>query len=188
VPKRVLATTVLVLLSAAAPVARAADESTRALSEATVWQKQTLDKLQKQSHYMQRVMHRSLTSIDPSAKGWLHSAATPRERDHILIALWKRVYTRTSANYRNPPFLPALTCIHRGEGAWNDMRNPSYDGGLQLSFTFQQRYGGYLLRVKGRAYNWTPLEQIWTAVYAIRGPDHRGFYPWPTTARACNLI
>jgi hypothetical protein len=57
-----------------------------------------------------------------------------------------------------------------------------------MDYAFQARYGAFLLHRKGRAYNWTPLEQIWTAVYAINGPDHRGFYPWPLTARACDLI
>jgi hypothetical protein len=188
VPKRVLATGILVLLSTAAPTALTARESTRALDEATAWQMRTLDKLQKRSHYMERVMHTSLSKVNQRAKSRLRRTSTPRKRYRILIALWKRVYTRTSVTYHHPPFLAALTCIHHGEGTWNEMRNPFYDGGLQMNFTFEERYGNFLLRRKGRAYNWTPLEQIWTAVYAIRGPDHRGFYPWPTTARICNLI
>jgi hypothetical protein len=121
--------------SAPPPGALGGGESTRAHPEPTVWQKQTLDKLQKQSYHMERVMHASLTNIDPTVRSRLRLASTPRERAHILIASWKSVYTRVSDTYRNPPFLAALTCIHRGEGTWNDMRNPTYDGGLQINFT-----------------------------------------------------
>jgi hypothetical protein len=178
----------LVFLSAALAGAQASGQTTRAFAEATVSQKETLATLQERSYFMERVMHASLAKVDPTVKRRLQSASTPRERDRILIERWKRMYRRTSATYRNPPFLAALTCIHHNEGSWNDRRNPTYDGGLQMNFAFEERYGDFLLRMKGRAYNWTPLEQIWTAVYAIRGPDHRGFYPWPVTARDCNLI
>jgi hypothetical protein len=43
-----------------------------------------------------------------------------------------------------------------------------------------------LLRRKGTADHWTPLEQIWVAEHAYR--SGRGFYPWPNTARDCGLI
>ena len=75
-------------------------------------------------------------------------------------------------------------CIHRFEGSWADA-GPAYYGGLQMSITFQRSYGGWLLRRKGTANHWTPLEQIWTAERARRT---RGFYPWPNTARVCGLI
>ena len=186
--KRVLAAGLLALLTGVSPGAQAAGDSTRAVAGATVWQKQTLGRLQEQSYFMERVMHVPVTNVDSTLSRRLQSAASPRERDKILIERWTRAYLRTAARYRNPPFLAALTCIHRGEGSWNDRRNAIYDGGLQMNISFEERYGDFLLRLKGRAYNWTPLEQIWTAVYAINGPDHRGFYPWPTTARVCNLI
>src|SRR5581483_12008955 len=100
-------------------------------------------------------------------------ATTPRERYRVLIGMWMGIRDRLQSAYEHPPYLAALDCIHRGEGTWNDTRNPVYDGGLQMDLGFESRYGGFLLRLKGRAYNWTPLEQIWTAVYAISGPDHR---------------
>ena len=74
-------------------------------------------------------------------------------------------------------------CIHRYEGAWSDDGSPYY-GGLQMDIGFQQHYGGMLLRTKGTADNWTPLEQMWVAERAYR--SGRGFYPWPNTARYCS--
>jgi hypothetical protein len=53
-----------------------------------------------------------------------------------------------------------------------------------MDLSFQERYGGWLLRHKGTADHWSPLEQIWVAVRAARV---RGFSPWPNTARYCGL-
>ena len=39
-------------------------------------------------------------------------------------------------------------CIHRYEGAWNDVGGP-YWGGLQMNITFQQHYGGLALPAEG---------------------------------------
>jgi len=75
-------------------------------------------------------------------------------------------------------------CIHRYEASWDDPLGPYY-GGLQMDLSFQRAYGGWLLRRKGTADHWTPLEQIWTAEKAF---TTRGFYPWPNTARACGLL
>jgi hypothetical protein len=193
--KRVLAagTTTLVLspvvlVPCAGGEVDAAGAARVAAAEATSWQKQTLVHLRTRSRYLQRVMHRRVTKLVPAARRKVQAAATPRQRARVLIGIWRRVYRRTQSAYRTPPFLEQLSCIQRGEGAWHDTRNPRYDGGLQMDHAFQARYGAFLLRRKGRAFNWTPLEQIWTAVYAISGPDHRGFSPWPLTARACDLI
>ena len=49
-----------------------------------------------------------------------------------------------------------------------------------MDISFQRLYGAELLRRKGTADNWTPLEQIWVAEPAYR--SGRGFYPWPNTA------
>ena len=84
---------------------------------------------------------------------------------------------------QGPPHRREWLCIHRYEGSWTDPNSP-YFGGLQMNITFQQHYGAILLRTKGTADHWTPLEQIWTAVRAHRA---RGFTPWPNTARACGL-
>jgi hypothetical protein len=71
------------------------------------------------------------------------------------------------------------------EGSWTDANSPYY-GGLQMDMSFMQAYGGSLLRHKGTADHWTPLEQIWVAERAYE--SGRGFYPWPNTARWCGLI
>lgn len=109
---------------------------------------------------------------------------SPAEPTDKIVA-WKRVATRTRRRAQNPPHKWAWLCIHRYEGAWSDP-NPPYYGGLQMDFSFQRRYGGHLLRRKGTAEHWTPLEQMWTAERAHR--SGRGFYPWPNTARYCGLI
>jgi hypothetical protein len=54
-----------------------------------------------------------------------------------------------------------------------------------MDLGFQQAYGSYLLRTKGTADRWSPLEQMWVAE---RAHATRGFYPWPNTARMCGLI
>jgi hypothetical protein len=83
----------------------------------------------------------------------------------------------------HPPALGTWNCIHHYEGSWTDHGAP-YWGGLQMDYSFQSTYGGWLLRHKGTADNWTPLEQVWTAVRAWRV---RGFSPWPNTARDCGV-
>ena len=98
---------------------------------------------------------------------------------------WRRVATRTWRRAQNPPHKRQWLCIHRYEGAWNDP-NPPYYGGLQMDLSFQRTYGGALLRRKGTANHWSPLEQMWVAERAHRAG--RGFYPWPNTARYCGLI
>jgi hypothetical protein len=100
------------------------------------------------------------------------------------VRLWR---SRAEAAYRRahrPPHLRAWLCIHRYEGSWTDTGAPYY-GGLQMNLTFQEHYGWWLLRHKGTADHWTPLEQMWTAEKALRS---RGFWPWPNTARFCGLL
>ena len=55
-----------------------------------------------------------------------------------------------------------------------------------MDLSFQRQYGFVLLRTKGTADHWTPLEQIWVAERAHR--SGRGFTPWPNTARSCGLF
>ena len=55
-----------------------------------------------------------------------------------------------------------------------------------MDLSFQRRYGAYLLRRKGTADKWSPIEQMWVAERAHR--SGRGFYPWPRTARYCGLL
>ena len=105
---------------------------------------------------------------------------------HRLLRLerrWRRVAHRTWRRATHPPYLHAWLCIHRYEGSWADSGSP-YWGGLQMDLSFQQTYGGWLLRHKGTADHWSALEQIWVAVRASRS---RGFSPWPSTARDCGV-
>jgi hypothetical protein len=102
-----------------------------------------------------------------------------------VLRVWTRRAVRARRLALHPPRLSAWLCIHRYEGSWTDP-NPPYFGGLQMDLGFQRTYGRELLRRKGTADNWTPLEQIWVAERAYR--SGRGFYPWPNTARYCGLI
>ena len=70
-------------------------------------------------------------------------------------------------------------------GNWSANTGNGYYGGLQMNLGFQQTYAPWLLRTKGTADHWTPLEQVWIAERAAKS---RGFYPWPNTARFCGLI
>lgn len=100
------------------------------------------------------------------------------------IRVWQRRDLKAHRLAQHPPHMNEWMCIHHYEGAWNDVGGP-YWGGLQMSLTFQERYGGWIYRLKGTADHWTPLEQIWTAEKARQS---RGFWPWPNTARICGLI
>jgi hypothetical protein len=106
--------------------------------------------------------------------------------EHVKAAvnLWKRRAAVAHRKAARPPHLRQFLCIHRYEGSWTDGGAPYY-GGLQMNLGFQAAYGRGLLRTKGTADHWTPLEQIWVAERAAR---NRGFYPWPNTARYCGLI
>jgi hypothetical protein len=107
------------------------------------------------------------------------------EQRQLILNAWKRKAVLRRRQAQRPPLLRAWLCIKRYEGPWDDP-NPPYYGGLQMDLQFQRMYGFDLLRRKGTANRWTPLEQIWVAVRAYR--SGRGFYPWPNTARYCNLL
>jgi hypothetical protein len=117
-------------------------------------------------------VNRSRTLAMHSVAGLRKLANAWRHREH---AAWWR------ANH--PPELNAWLCIHHYEGSWTDSGSP-YWGGLQMNLSFQATYGGWLLRHKGTANHWSPLEQIWVAVRASRA---RGFSPWPNTAFYCGV-
>jgi hypothetical protein len=101
------------------------------------------------------------------------------------VDLWHGRAARASAAAHHVPDLSAWLCIHHYEGSWTDPGAPYY-GGLQMDIGFMSRYGPALLRRKGTADHWTPLEQIWTAEKARR--SGRGFWPWPNSARLCGLV
>jgi hypothetical protein len=100
------------------------------------------------------------------------------------VRVWRVRAAAALRRAQHPPHLAEWLCIHHYEGSWTDRGDP-YWGGLQMSLSFQERYGGRLYQLKGTADHWTPLEQMWTAEKALRT---RGFWPWPNTARMCGLL
>jgi hypothetical protein len=128
----------------------------------------------------QRLMHEPLARYGRSVYR-SHSHAY----DLWVLRLWTRRARGALHRALHPPHLSAWLCIHRGEAPWTDP-NPPYYGGLQMDLEFQRTYGGDLLRRKGTADHWTPLEQMWVAERAFR--SGRGFWPWPNTGAACGLI
>jgi hypothetical protein len=115
------------------------------------------------------------------------SARTSRAKAYRkwVLRVWKRRHARTRRQALNPPHKSAWLCIQRHEGSWSDAGAPYY-GGLQMDYGFMRAYGSFLLRRKGTANNWTPVEQMWVGERALRAG--RGFYPWPNAARFCGLI
>ena len=129
----------------------------------------------------QRLMRAPLTpsrrlaeqTASDSFRRWVLRYWTEEER----AAHWRATHPRR---------LAAWLCIHRHEGPWTARTGNGYYGGLQMDLQFQRTYGADLMRHKGTANRWTPLEQIWVAERAYR--SGRGFYPWPNTARSCGLL
>ena len=134
-----------------------------------------IDRYRKKVWHWQRVMGSPVTRKLP------HPPVELTKRVHA----WQGVAKRTWVRAKHPPHAAAWRCLQRYEGSWVDSGAPYY-GGLQMDLGFQQRYGAYLLRKKGTANHWTPLEQMWVAERALRAG--RGFYPWPNTARVCGLL
>jgi len=127
------------------------------------------------------VWHWQLVMGVPLTHALPHPLPDPQRR----ATAWYQLALKTKSRALHVPHRAAWLCIHRFEGSWTDP-NPPYYGGLQMDLQFQRKYGGALLRRKGTADHWTPLEQMWTAERAHR--SGRGFYPWPNTARYCGLI
>ena len=128
----------------------------------------------------QRLMGRPLTQ---TAGRQLGEMSIPDVKE--AVELWQRRAAAARQAASHPPHLAAWLCIHRYEGSWTDEGGPYY-GGLQMDYGFMAHYGGFLLRTKGDASNWSPLEQMWVAERAY--VSGRGFYAWPNTARVCGLI
>ena len=101
-----------------------------------------------------------------------------------VVKLWRGRAAHAKLTALNPPHKAEWLCIHQYEGSWADPSAP-YFGGLQMDLEFQQTYGRVLLRAKGTADHWSPLEQMWVAERAYKT---RGFWPWPNTARSCGLL
>ncbi len=111
--------------------------------------------------------------------------STSRPYRRWVLSVWERRAKQAWRKATRPPHYDEWMCIHRYEGSWVDPNAPYY-GGLQMDLGFQRAYGAKLLATKGTADNWSPLEQMWVAERAHA--SGRGFYPWPNTARYCNLF
>jgi hypothetical protein len=105
---------------------------------------------------------------------------------HRALPFWRRQAHLARRRAARPPHLRAWLCIHRYEGPWNARTGNGYYGGLQMDLTFQRVYAPRLLRLKGTADRWKPIEQMWVAERAHR--SGRGFRPWPNTARMCGVL
>jgi hypothetical protein len=113
----------------------------------------------------------------------------PEHRRAILESWKRKAAVRKRQAYRLPR-LRSWHCIHRHERnpsqGWRTNTGNGFYGGLQMNLHFQRTYGRDLLRRKGTADRWLPIEQIWVAERAYR--SGLGFSPWPNTARYCGLL
>ncbi len=128
----------------------------------------------------QRLMGLPLTPAGRSAERTTSAAYRRWVRD-----LWMKRAERARRAATRPPHRSAWVCIQRHEGPWTDAGGPYY-GGLQMDLSFQRAHAPDLLRRKGTANRWTPLEQMWVAERALRRGT--GFHPWPNAARLCGLL
>jgi hypothetical protein len=133
----------------------------------------------------ERVMSTRLTKSSATARRIQSLSYRRWVRD-----LWRRRAIHTRRVAQNPPHRSAWLCLHQYERhptyGWRTNTGNGFYGGLQMDSTFMRLYGARLLRLKGTADRWTPLEQMWVGERALRAG--RGFYPWPNSARACGLI
>ena len=106
-------------------------------------------------------------------------------RTALTVEAWRALARLARRRAENPPHRREWLCIHRYEAGWHARTGNGYYGGLQMDLGFQRFFGLRLLREKGTADRWTPLEQMWVAERAHRVS---GFWPWPSTARLCGLL
>jgi hypothetical protein len=139
-----------------------------------------IHRYQRKTWHYQLVMDKPRTLTDHSA----HRTDVGRAYRLWVLKRWRRRTRVVARQFARPQHYAAWRCIHRYEGDWHDPNAP-YWGGLQMDLSFQRAYGAYLLRLKGTADRWTPLEQMWVAERAARS---RGFTPWFNTARLCGLV
>ena len=156
-----------------------AGAATRTNQKALTWLGAQIKTYQRATWHWQRVMGTATSRTTGVSLAELGPVGAK-----TALRRWERLAQSARRQAGRPPHLAAFLCIHRYEGSWTDTGAPFW-GGLQMNYGFQATYGRWLLRTKGTADHWTPLEQIWTAEKALRS---RGFYPWPNTARSCGLI
>ncbi|SRR6266487_212044 len=102
----------------------------------------------------------------------------------LVLVLALQASAGSGAGHLSPVALKhGLLCIHSHEGSWRDRGAPYY-GGLQMDARFERSWGHEFVRMWGHANRWPAAVQL---VVAMRAYFHRGFDPWPNTARACGL-
>jgi Transglycosylase-like domain len=144
-----------------------------------------IDDLRAETWRLQRLMGKPRTETNYAERTAKSDAYRRWVRD-----LWRKRALAAARRAARPPHHSQWLCIHRHERhpaqGWRTRTGNGYYGGLQMNISFQRRYGAELLRRKGTADRWTPIEQMWVAERAHR--SGLGFYPWPNTARSCGLI
>ncbi len=143
-----------------------------------------IDRWRERTWYWQRVMGKPRYPYTDLAR----QSRSLAFREWVLD-LWKGRAALAKRRALHPPHVRRWLCIFSHERhplqGWRTQTGNGYYGGLQMDIAFQRRYGRWLLRVKGRAHRWTPIEQIWVAE---RGRRVQGWYAWPISARSCGLI
>jgi hypothetical protein len=162
-----------------AAVATSSAASSRWEARAAAAERRDIHRFQRDTRHWLTVMDGRPPATVP--RSLASRSSLPRLRQ--LARHWRHRAHSAWWHAKHPPELGNWLCIHRYEGSWADPNSP-YWGGLQMDLSFQERYGGWLLRHKGTADHWSPLEQIWVAV---RASHVRGFSPWPNTARYCGV-
>ena len=105
------------------------------------------------------------------------------------VAARRQLEVRSGSPVGTSSLERAFLCIYAGENAgygWAVNTGNGYYGGLQMDREFQKTYGREFYDRLGTADRWPRSVQIAVAIRAYL--SGRGFYPWPTTARACGLI
>lgn len=178
-------TAALVLSPAAAPEARDAPDAREALlAPNSTYLLHAIARYRRETWHWQRLMgkRRTPTSFDAGAT---RKASYRR----WILGVWRTRAERVRRAAQRPPHLRHWLCIYRHERdpqqGWRTRTGNGYYGGLQMDLAFQRRYAPWLLRRKGTADGWSPVEQIWMAE---RGRKVQGWYAWPRTARMCGLI
>jgi hypothetical protein len=187
--RTILAWTLAVAAAAASAAALALPGSSRAANERLLapgssYLLTKIDRWRERTWYWQRVMGKQRWPSD-----YLERKSRSPEFREWALRLWKGRAVRARHRAQRPPHKHGWLCIFRYERnpaqGWRTYTGNGFYGGLQMNLGFQRQYGLWLLRRKGPAHRWTPIEQIWVAE---RGRRVQGWYAWPHTARACGLI
>jgi len=144
-----------------------------------------VDDFRSETWKLQRLMGKPRTPTSYTERTTRSDAYRAWVRD-----LWRNRLVTVRKKAANPPHRSQWLCIQRYEShpaqGWRTRTGNGFYGGLQMNLAFQRTYGPELLRAKGTADRWSPIEQMWVAERAHR--SGRGFHPWPNTARYCGLI